>query len=54
MRLVLSVLGEAERFGALLANRCEVTGLVERNGRAAGVLVRDDEAAASSRWAPRT
>ena len=43
VRLVLSVLGEAERFGALLANRCEVTGLVERGGRAAGVLVRDDE-----------
>ena len=43
VRLVLSVLGEAERFGAVLANRCEVTGLVERNGRAAGVLVRDEE-----------
>jgi glycerol-3-phosphate dehydrogenase len=43
VRLVLSVLGEAERFGAVLANRCEVTGLVERAGRAAGVLVRDTE-----------
>jgi glycerol-3-phosphate dehydrogenase len=43
VRLVLSVLGEAERFGAVLANRCEVTGLVERAGRAAGVLVRDVE-----------
>jgi glycerol-3-phosphate dehydrogenase len=41
-RLVLTVLGEAERFGAVIANRCEVTGLVERAGRAAGVLVRDD------------
>ena len=40
-RLVLTVLGEAERFGAVIANRCEVTGLVERDGRAAGVLVRD-------------
>jgi glycerol-3-phosphate dehydrogenase len=40
-RLVLTVLGEAERFGAVCANGCEVTGLVERNGRAAGVLVRD-------------
>src|SRR3954453_11715013 len=40
-RLVLTVLGEAERFGALVANRCEVTGLVERGGRAAGELVRD-------------
>jgi len=41
VRMVLTVLGEAERFGAVLANRCEVTGLVEREGRAAGVLVRD-------------
>ena len=40
-RLVLTVLGEAERFGAVCANGCEVTGLVERDGRAAGVLVRD-------------
>jgi glycerol-3-phosphate dehydrogenase len=42
-RLVVSVLGEAERFGAVIANRCEVTGLLERNGKAAGVLVRDVE-----------
>ena len=42
-RLVLSVLGEAERFGAVLANRCEVTGLVEREDRAAGALVRESE-----------
>ena len=41
VRLVLTVLGEAERFGAVLANACEATGLVERDGRAAGVLVRD-------------
>ena len=41
VRLVLTVMGEAERFGAVLANGCEVTGLVERDGRAAGVLVRD-------------
>ena len=41
MRLVLTVLGEAERFGAVMANGCEVTGLVERDGRAAGVLVSD-------------
>jgi glycerol-3-phosphate dehydrogenase len=40
-RLVLTVLGEAERFGTVIANRCQVTGLVERGGRAAGVLVRD-------------
>ncbi|HEX2233152.1 MAG TPA: glycerol-3-phosphate dehydrogenase/oxidase [Thermoleophilaceae bacterium] len=43
VRLVLTVLGEAERFGAVLANGCEVTGLVEREGRAAGVLARDAE-----------
>jgi glycerol-3-phosphate dehydrogenase len=41
VRLVLTVLGEAERFGTVIANRCEVTGLVERGSRAAGVLVRD-------------
>ena len=40
-RLVLTVLGEAERFGAVCANSVEVSGLVERDGRAAGVLCRD-------------
>ncbi|MGI8845500.1 MAG: FAD-dependent oxidoreductase [Thermoleophilaceae bacterium] len=40
-RLVLTVLGEAERFGAVCANSVEVTGLVERDGRASGVLCRD-------------
>jgi glycerol-3-phosphate dehydrogenase len=40
-RLVLTVLAEAERFGAVIANACDVTGLVERDRRAAGVLVRD-------------
>ena len=45
---MLTVLGEAERFGAVIANRCEVTGLVERDGRAAGVLVRDARRAAAS------
>jgi glycerol-3-phosphate dehydrogenase len=41
VRLVLTVLGEAERFGAVLANRCNVLGLIEENGRAAGVTVED-------------
>jgi glycerol-3-phosphate dehydrogenase len=41
VRLVLTVLGEAERYGAVCANSVEVTGLVEREGRAAGVLCRD-------------
>ena len=40
-RLVLTVLGEAERFGAVCCNSVEVTGLVERDGRAAGVLCTD-------------
>jgi glycerol-3-phosphate dehydrogenase len=40
-RLVLTVLGEAERFGAVCCNGLEVTGLVERRERASGVLCRD-------------
>jgi glycerol-3-phosphate dehydrogenase len=43
VRLVLTVLGEAERFGAVCANRLDVTGLLERGGRAHGVHVRDVE-----------
>ncbi|WP_051222996.1 glycerol-3-phosphate dehydrogenase/oxidase [Conexibacter woesei] len=40
-RLVLTVLGEAERFGAVCANGLEVTSLLETGGRARGVHVRD-------------
>jgi glycerol-3-phosphate dehydrogenase len=40
-RLVLTVLGEAERFGAVCANGLEVTELVQEGGRATGVRVRD-------------
>ncbi|MEA2356666.1 MAG: glycerol-3-phosphate dehydrogenase [Solirubrobacteraceae bacterium] len=43
VRLVLTVLGEAERFGAVCANRLHVTELVERHGRAAGVRATDGE-----------
>ncbi len=43
VRLVLTVLGEAERFGAVCANRVEVTGLLEHDGRAQGVHARDGE-----------
>ena len=39
-RLVLAILAEAERFGAVCANRVEVTGLYEQGGRAKGVHVR--------------
>jgi glycerol-3-phosphate dehydrogenase len=42
-RLVLTVLGEAERFGAVCANRIDVTGLLEFDGHARGVQVRDVE-----------
>jgi len=40
-RLVLTVLGEAERFGAICANGLEVVELAEEDGRAAGVVVVD-------------
>jgi glycerol-3-phosphate dehydrogenase len=42
-RLVLTVLGEAERFGAICSNRLEVTELIHDNGTAAGVRTRDAE-----------
>jgi glycerol-3-phosphate dehydrogenase len=41
-RLVLTVLSEAERFGAVCANGLLVTELVEEGGRARGVRVTDD------------
>ena len=47
VRLVLTVLGEAERFGAVCANRLDVTGLLERDGRAQGVQVTDVETGGS-------
>jgi glycerol-3-phosphate dehydrogenase len=40
-RLVLTVLGEAERFGAVCANGIEVTELLEEQGMTRGVHVRD-------------
>jgi glycerol-3-phosphate dehydrogenase len=42
-RLVLTVLGEAERFGAICANGLEVVELAEDGGRAAGVVVVDSD-----------
>lgn len=42
-RLVLTVLGEAERFGAICVNRMEVTELAREDGHGAGVAVRDQE-----------
>jgi glycerol-3-phosphate dehydrogenase len=43
VRLVLTVLGEAERFGAVCANRIDVSGLLEHEGRARGVRALDGE-----------
>ena len=42
-RLVLTVLAEAERFGAVAANRLEATELIEERGRAVGACVKDTE-----------
>ena len=43
VRLVLTVLGEAERFGAVCANRVGVTALLEQDGHAHGVQALDGE-----------
>ncbi|HXN37280.1 MAG TPA: glycerol-3-phosphate dehydrogenase/oxidase [Solirubrobacteraceae bacterium] len=43
VRLVLTVLGEAERFGAVCANRVGVTALLEQDGSAHGVQALDAE-----------
>ena len=43
VRLVLTILGEAERFGAVCLNGAEVLDLLEEDGRATGVSVRDAE-----------
>jgi glycerol-3-phosphate dehydrogenase len=44
-RLVLTVLAEAERFGAVCANRLTVTELAHEHGRATGVKVRAPDGA---------
>jgi glycerol-3-phosphate dehydrogenase len=46
VRLVLTVLAEAERFGAVAANRLEAVALLEGGGRAKGARVRDRESGA--------
>jgi glycerol-3-phosphate dehydrogenase len=42
-RLVFTVLGEAERFGAVIANGAEVTEILEDGGRASGVAFTEAE-----------
>ncbi len=43
VRLVLTILGEAERFGAVIANRAEVTEILDDQGGADGVACTDGE-----------
>jgi glycerol-3-phosphate dehydrogenase len=43
VRLVLTVLGEAERFGAVMLNGAEVTEVVSANGKATGVAFVEEE-----------
>ena len=47
VRLVLTVLGEAERFGAVVVNGAEVTDVIDEAGRAAGVVCREAESGES-------
>jgi glycerol-3-phosphate dehydrogenase len=43
VRLTLTILGEAERFGAVMLNGAEVTEVLTTNGRAVGVAFRESE-----------
>ena len=43
VRLVLTVLGEAERFGAVMLNGAEVTEVLSANGKATGVACVEEE-----------
>jgi len=43
VRLVLTVLGEAERFGAVMLNGAEVTEVLSSNGKATGVAFVEEE-----------
>ena len=47
VRLVLTILGEAERFGAVMVNGTEVTEVLTRNGRAVGVAAVESESGES-------
>jgi glycerol-3-phosphate dehydrogenase len=43
VRLVLTILGEAERFGAVVLNGAEVNEILDHDGRAAGVACTEQE-----------
>jgi glycerol-3-phosphate dehydrogenase len=47
VRLVLTILGEAERFGAVMLNGAEVTEVLVPSGRATGVAVLESESGES-------
>jgi len=47
VRLVLTVLGEAERFGAVVANGVQATDVLDEDGRAGGIACREVEAGES-------
>ncbi len=47
VRLVLTILGEAERFGAVLLNGAEVTEVLDHDDRASGVKVTEAESGES-------
>lgn len=47
VRLVLTVLGEAQRFGAVCVNGAQVTGVAEKNGLAGAVEFKDAESGES-------
>jgi glycerol-3-phosphate dehydrogenase len=46
VRLVLTVLGEAERFGAVVLNGAEVTEVLDEGGRADGVAIEEAQSGA--------
>lgn len=43
VRLVLTILGEAERYGALIANDVSAESVIEQDGDAVGVVAKDSE-----------
>ncbi len=47
VRLTLTILGEAERFGAVMLNGAEVTELLEEDGKAVGVVATEAESGES-------
>ena len=54
VRLVLTILGEAERFGAVLANRAEVVEILDEAGGRRASPARTRKRASASRSAPRS